>query len=229
MLRSAVNRPISLGVKHTSEVLEKIFISVRQLRVCWLGRLLWRDDGSVVYISCWPSPAELTHCSNCPAYISARTAEKTSFFCCCILLLPWKHVSLRSRYSGNALVLLISRSLFSNGSPFLRLFVPNGLQAHQRFFFPWGCVCEVCDRPRLHFSWLGSHGEYPPTVPAAPYSRLLVLSGSLMRCEPVRVYMPLYYNHDSKRLDTKSQIISTTARQNLNFVHDLYATMLYTG
>jgi hypothetical protein len=38
--------------------LRQIFIIVWQLRVCYLGRPLWREDGSVVYNSCWLSPAQ---------------------------------------------------------------------------------------------------------------------------------------------------------------------------
>jgi hypothetical protein len=37
--------------------------------------------------------------TNCTAYnISTRTAERTSFLCCCIQLLPWRHACLRSHY-----------------------------------------------------------------------------------------------------------------------------------
>jgi hypothetical protein len=34
-------------------------------------------------------------------------------------------------------------------APFLRLFVPNGLQAYRHFFFSGGCTCDICDRSRL--------------------------------------------------------------------------------
>jgi hypothetical protein len=50
VLRSTVSRPVYLGIKHQ--------ITFRQLRVCWCGRSLWRQDGSVVYNCCWSSPAQ---------------------------------------------------------------------------------------------------------------------------------------------------------------------------
>jgi hypothetical protein len=60
-----------------------------------------------------------TNCnSTCPAYnISACIAQKIRYLTVVVLLLPWQHVCLRSRYSATALVyLLISWSLHSKGS-----------------------------------------------------------------------------------------------------------------
>jgi hypothetical protein len=38
---------------------DQIFITVRQLRSCFfVGRPLWREDGSVFCICCWPLPAQ---------------------------------------------------------------------------------------------------------------------------------------------------------------------------
>jgi hypothetical protein len=37
---------------------DQIFITIWQLRSCFVGRPLWREDGSVFYICCWPLPAQ---------------------------------------------------------------------------------------------------------------------------------------------------------------------------
>jgi hypothetical protein len=40
-----------------------------------------------------PTDSSLTPRRSCPAYnISVRTAQKVTFLCCCLLLLPWKLV-----------------------------------------------------------------------------------------------------------------------------------------
>jgi hypothetical protein len=86
-------------------------------RLLLLAGLRWR------YLN--PPPGGLTDCSNCLAYnISAQTAQKMPFFCCCFQLLPCRHACLRSRYSVTAVVFLfISRSFPSKVSTCLNIFI----------------------------------------------------------------------------------------------------------
>jgi hypothetical protein len=58
MLRPTISRPVCLGIKHTSGAYDQIFITFRQLRICWCGALSLRVDGSVIYNYCWPSTAQ---------------------------------------------------------------------------------------------------------------------------------------------------------------------------
>jgi hypothetical protein len=94
-----------------------------------------------------------------------------------------------SCYVAMAVVTFVSSSLPSNGSmwhvaPSLRLFVLNSLQVYHHFFFSEGCACDICN-------WSPLPWFLCDCSPAAPSSRLPVLSGSLIRREPVQVY----HNH----------------------------------
>jgi hypothetical protein len=99
--------------------------------------------------------------------------------------------------------LFVSKLLPSNGSihyiaPALRLFVANSLQVYHHFFSK-SCACDVFDQSHLSSLWLGSHGDYSPTAPAAPSSRLPVSSGFLIRGQSVQVY----HHHPSFHIMTQ--------------------------
>jgi hypothetical protein len=105
---------------------------------------------------------------------------------CYSSVFPWEYVCLRSSSS----CIFAYRAVVAQQQLYmLHCFLTNSLQAYHQFFF--SCASDACGRSRFRSPWLISHSDYSPTIPAAPSSRLLILSGSLIKCQSVQ----MYYHH----------------------------------
>jgi hypothetical protein len=58
MLRPTISRSVCLGIKQPCAAQDQVFITVRQLRICWGGASSPTRGESVVYNCCSPSPAQ---------------------------------------------------------------------------------------------------------------------------------------------------------------------------
>jgi hypothetical protein len=58
ILRPTVSWPVCLGIKHQSRTYDQIFVTVRQLRVCWCGAFSLTRGRVCRLQCCWPSPEQ---------------------------------------------------------------------------------------------------------------------------------------------------------------------------
>jgi hypothetical protein len=63
MLRPTVSRPVCLGIKHPSGAYDQIFITVKQMRVCWCGALSL-TRGQVLSFTIAAGPRQRSHSRN---------------------------------------------------------------------------------------------------------------------------------------------------------------------
>jgi hypothetical protein len=115
--------------------------------------------------------------------------------------LPWEHVCLWRHYSIMVFYICLSHGLcppaglHATVPPTLRLFVSNSLQPYCHFIFSEGCACNVLIGLTFlsvaRFSWW-----LPSYCSCCSLLRPLILSGSLIRCEPVQ----MYHHHPRSRI-----------------------------
>jgi hypothetical protein len=113
------------------------------------------------------------------------------------MCLPHRCVATRvAEITKNATLLLLhafsTMEMFTKQPSSSKLFRLSGVTSHclllKAIHPAEGCACDVC--AWFHFPSRGSvfHGVYSATAPTAPSLRLLVLSGSLIRCQSTQIY-----------------------------------------